>query len=260
MELRVEGLAARAGVSVDTVRYYQARGLLHPPRRQGRVAYYDQSHLARLRRIRTLQRRGFSLATIARVLAGQLDEADQALVSAVADQAAPADDQPLLTLEQLAERTGIPVELLGAVAAEGLLVPQRVGDAEGYTEQDVVAARAGLTLLQWGIPLSELLDLAAAHHRAITALADRAVELFDVHVRQAGSGSEAAAEHLVDAFHALLPAASVLVGHHFTRVLLRQAVAHIERVGSPEERQIARRPAPWGARPKAPPRQPAVAG
>ncbi len=35
---RVEALAAEAGISVDTVRYYQKLGLLHPPERQGRVA------------------------------------------------------------------------------------------------------------------------------------------------------------------------------------------------------------------------------
>lgn len=243
----MEGLAARAGVSVDTIRYYQARGLLHPPRRQGRVVYYDQSHLARLRRVRALQERGFSLATIARVLSGQLDEADQALVGAVANEDAPAADEPLLTLAQLADRTGIPVELLAAVANEGLLVPKRVGDDEGYTEQDVAAARAGLTLLQWGIPLSELLQVAAEHHRAVTALAQRAIDLFDRHVRHhpgtpaATAGDDPDPERLVEAFHALLPAATTLVGHHFTRVLLQQATEHIERFGSPGERQVALR-------------------
>ncbi len=54
MNYRVDQLAARAGVSVDTVRFYQSRGLLPPPRRAGRVVLYADAHLARLRRIRAL--------------------------------------------------------------------------------------------------------------------------------------------------------------------------------------------------------------
>jgi DNA-binding transcriptional MerR regulator len=38
MEMRVEQLSARADVTVDTIRYYQSKGLLDPPRREGRVA------------------------------------------------------------------------------------------------------------------------------------------------------------------------------------------------------------------------------
>ena len=41
MEYRVEELAASAGVRVDTVRFYQGRGLLPAPRREGRVAFYQ---------------------------------------------------------------------------------------------------------------------------------------------------------------------------------------------------------------------------
>ncbi|HUA94587.1 MAG TPA: MerR family transcriptional regulator, partial [Acidimicrobiales bacterium] len=52
---RVEELARRSGLSVDTVRFYQKRGLLDPPERQGRIAWYDSSHLERLERIRRLR-------------------------------------------------------------------------------------------------------------------------------------------------------------------------------------------------------------
>ena len=57
MEMRVEQLSVRTGLSVDTIRYYQSKGLLDPPRRQGRVAWYDDRHLERLDRIRSLQQR-----------------------------------------------------------------------------------------------------------------------------------------------------------------------------------------------------------
>ncbi|HLW16141.1 MAG TPA: MerR family transcriptional regulator, partial [Actinomycetota bacterium] len=44
---RVEQLAAACDVSVDTIRYYQSKGLLPPPKREGRVAIYDREHLQR---------------------------------------------------------------------------------------------------------------------------------------------------------------------------------------------------------------------
>ena len=244
MDMRVEELAKRTGVTVDTVRYYQAKGLLPAPRRQGRVALYDEGHLTRIERIRALQSRGFTLATIARVLSGELDAADEALVGALTRETRP-DETELLTLAELAERTGIPEPLLLAIAREGLLVPNRVGEDTGYTVDDVAVARAGLALLEQGIPLSDLLALARAHHEATVAVARQAVELFDSHVRQplrlaTGADDDDAARRLVEAFQTLLPATTTLVAHHFTRVLLHCALEHIEHVGTPGELSAVR--------------------
>ena len=50
MEYRIEQLARTAGVAVDTIRFYQGKGLLDAPRREGRVTWYGDSHLERLRR------------------------------------------------------------------------------------------------------------------------------------------------------------------------------------------------------------------
>ena len=65
---RIDELARSAGVASTTIRLYQAKGLLWPPRLVGRTGYYDDSHLARLRVIARLQDEGFSLAGIGRVL------------------------------------------------------------------------------------------------------------------------------------------------------------------------------------------------
>lgn len=238
--MRVEDLARRGEVSVDTIRYYQAKGLLTPPRRQGRVAWYDDTHLARLTRIRALQAKGFPLAAIGRVLSGELDAADEALLGALADEVVP-DHDALLTIDELAERTGIPVPLLQAVEREGLLVPQRFGDRRGYSADDVAAARAGLTLLEWGVPLPELLTLAHAHHEVTEDVARRAVELFDEYVRKPARTApgqpddDDGSARLLEAFRAILPAATTLVSYHFTRVLLQAALDHIEQVGDRDE-------------------------
>lgn len=245
----MEELARRAGIRVDTVRYYQSRGLLPLPRRSGRVALYDDEHLRCLERVRFLQAKGFSLATIARVLSGELDAADQALVGALAGEVLNSAGGELLDLEALAERTGVPAGILRAVEREGLLVPRRVGDSEGYTQDDVAVARAGLILLEWGLPLSELLDLARAHDQAMRDVAERAVDMFDTYVRTAGGDpdGEQRARRLVEAFEALLPATATLVSHHFTRVLLSVALDHIEHVGSPSELSAVRTSVDQGA-------------
>ena len=65
---RVEDLALAAGVSVELIRSWQSKGLLPPPRHQGRVAHYGPHHLDRLRRILDLKSRGYSLKAIAGVL------------------------------------------------------------------------------------------------------------------------------------------------------------------------------------------------
>jgi DNA-binding transcriptional MerR regulator len=287
VEMRVEQMSAEAGVSVDTIRYYQSKGLLAPPRRQGRFAWYGDDHLDRLIRIRSLQERGFTLATIVRLLNGDLDAADEALVAeltgtgasgvAIGSQprplgpagsvgpagsaglagSAPNAGAPVpagsavdnlaaggFTLEALAERTGVPLALLKAVEAEGLLVPQRMGTEERYTHEDVAAAEAGLLLLEWGVPLSALLDLSRRHHVATEAVAREAVDMFSTHVRGAlrdqrreGDTTDQEAARLVQAFAELLPAVNTLVGHHFTRTLLKAAFDHIEHEGSDVERQ-----------------------
>ncbi|GGO76318.1 transcriptional regulator [Nocardioides deserti] len=68
--LTVDELAAAVGLTVRTTRYYASLGLLPPPERRGRVAYYGDEHRARLELVRALQDHGFTLQAIERVLAG----------------------------------------------------------------------------------------------------------------------------------------------------------------------------------------------
>ena len=231
MRYRVDELASRAGVSVDTVRFYQARGLVAQPERRGRVAWYSDDHLHTLRRIRDLKYKGFTLASIRRLLAGDLDPADEALVAALETSPGRAGGGPL-SLEELAARTGISTALLQAVEREGLLAPRETDDGPVYTDEDAAAVTAGLQLIEAGLPLGELLALAREHDAAMRPVARRAVDLFVRFVRDPIRGGapsdEEAAERLIEAFSKMLPATGALVGSHFRRLLVAEAQARLE--------------------------------
>jgi DNA-binding transcriptional MerR regulator len=239
---RVEDLARKGDVSVDTIRFYQKRRLLPPPEREGRVAWYGTEHLERLARIRELRGRGLTLALIGRIVRGELDPADEPLAAAVASadvEGEGVSPEAFLTLPELAERSGVPLALLDAIEREGLLVP-RVHDGEPrYTDADAHIVAAGLRLLEAGLPLPDLLALARRHHDTTRAIAEDAVAMFDEHVRvplrASDRSDEEKAQQLVEAFRVLLPSVTALVAHHFRRVLLAVAQEHLESVGEDAE-------------------------
>jgi DNA-binding transcriptional MerR regulator len=229
MEYRIEQLARAAGVAVDTIRFYQGKGLLDAPRRDGRVTWYGEGHIERLRRIKELQQQGFSLTVIQRFLAGELEASDEALVAAVTHPAAPQT----LTLSELAERSGVPEPLLMNLQQAGLLVPVEGGEEPLYPADDLEALAAGMKLIAAGVPLGSLMELGKDYAGAVDRTARQAVDLFDRHVRERiqaeGGAAEAAERRLLQTFNDLLEASGTLVRHHFQRTLLRAAREHIEK-------------------------------
>ena len=214
MEYRIEQLARASGMAVDTIRFYQGKGLLESPRREGRVTWYADAHLERLRRIRDLQQRGFTLTVIRRFLEGELEPSDESLV---------------------AERSGVAVPLLKNLEQAGLLVPVEGGDVPLYPADDLDAIAAGMKLIAAGVPLGPLIELASEYADATDRVARKAVDLFDRHVRERiqseGGETEAAERRLLELFNELLDASGLLVRHHFQRTLLRAAREHIEKRG-----------------------------
>ncbi len=67
--MTIGALAKAGGVGVETVRYYQRRGLIAEPVRAGGFRRYGADEVARLRFIRAAQQAGFTLAEIAELLA-----------------------------------------------------------------------------------------------------------------------------------------------------------------------------------------------
>lgn len=113
-------LAARAGVTTRTIRYYVAEGLLPPPDARGPTAHYGHTHLLRLQAIARLKAAYLPLGAIRERLAALDDDALTALLasdapttpSSAADYAAQVLQQPV---------TASPVPGQGAITllAEG---------------------------------------------------------------------------------------------------------------------------------------------
>ncbi len=229
MEYRIEQLARAAGVAVDTIRFYQGKGLLEAPRREGRVTYYGDVHVERLKRIKELQQQGFTLTVIQRFLSGELEPSDEALVAAVTHPSAPQT----LTLAELAERSGVAEPLLLSLEQAGLLVPTDDGDEPRYPADDLVAIASGMKLIAAGVPIGSLMEVGKDYAAAVDRTARQAVDLFDRHVRERiqaeGGETEAAERRLLQTFNELLEASGILVRHHFQRTLLRAAREHIEK-------------------------------
>lgn len=117
-DLTIAALARSAGVGVETIRYYQRRGLLKTPERPangahgGRVRRYSENDVRRLRFIRSAQTAGFTLAQINELLALDATD-DRARVRELArEQIANLDtriaelDRARASLRQLAEECG----------------------------------------------------------------------------------------------------------------------------------------------------------
>ncbi|MER5195787.1 MerR family transcriptional regulator [Streptomyces sp. NPDC002755] len=163
--LTVDELAARAGVTVRTVRFYGTKGLLPPPViGPRRVGHYGQGHLARLALIEELRRQGLTLAAIERYLdrlPPGLDAHDLAVHRAVVASWAP-DAVETMEREELQRRAGraLSEEDVDRLAAMGVL-GAGAGDPAGEDGYRVDAGllRLGVRLLD--VPLSPEAILAA---------------------------------------------------------------------------------------------------
>jgi MerR family mercuric resistance operon transcriptional regulator len=98
-DLTIARLGAAAGVGVETVRYYQRRGLLPVPASGGAVRRYDANDVRRLRFVRRAQAAGFTLDEIGELLALDRTE-DRARVREFATERLAALDERIAELEQ----------------------------------------------------------------------------------------------------------------------------------------------------------------
>ena len=229
MVYRIEELAAAAELRVDTIRFYQGRGLSPPPRRRGRVALYDEEHLERLRHIRSLKRRGFSLDQIQLALT---EPEREPLLRTLVERGGGGGGYRL-SLGELARAGGVSEPLIEAATEARLLSPEWEDGREWFSEADLEIALGAKALLAAGIEPESLLQIAADHHRHVEALCWQAVALFEARARGAGDGSGGGGAETGELFRELLPAITGAVARHFQRTLARVALGRLRERSSP---------------------------
>ncbi len=167
-EYRMEELARLAGITVRTLRFYRERKLIPPPRREGRIAWYDDHHLARLRTITALLERGHTLNGIAE-LAEAFDNGRG--VGDLLGMEVPTEETPVrLTPEELADH------FAGEVTPENLAAALDLGylgvDGEEIVHISRRLLEVSAALVREGIPLGEVLRTGAEVRAHADALAD----------------------------------------------------------------------------------------
>jgi MerR family mercuric resistance operon transcriptional regulator len=97
--LTIGKLAAAGGVGVETIRFYQRRGLLEQPTRESGIRRYGSDDLRRLRFIKQAQGAGFTLEEIKELLDLDASE-DRPRAHALAKARVKALDEKIAELEQ----------------------------------------------------------------------------------------------------------------------------------------------------------------
>ncbi|MEU0739083.1 MerR family transcriptional regulator [Streptomyces sp. NPDC006134] len=180
-EYRTEELARLAGITVRTLRFYRERRLLPPPRREGRIAWYDDHHLARLRTISALLERGHTLSGIAE-LADAFDHGRD--VGDLLGYGEPTEETPVrLTPEELADR------FAGQATPENLAAALELGYLGTDGDEIVHISRRLLdvssALVREGIPLADVLAAGKRVREHAEALAGLFADLILRHATEA---------------------------------------------------------------------------
>lgn len=179
-EYRMDELAAKAGITVRTLRFYRERGLIAPPRREGRIAWYDDHHLAKLRTIAALLERGHTLNGIADLNTAFESGKD---VSEVLGLGEPTEEEPVrLTPQDLADYFAgqDTPENLQAALDLGYLATD--GDAIVHISRRLLDVSAAL--VKEGIPLAAVLEAGRAVREHADALAGLFTELLRAHAEE----------------------------------------------------------------------------
>ncbi|GAA3789362.1 MerR family transcriptional regulator [Streptomyces chiangmaiensis] len=180
-EYRMDELAEEAGITVRTLRFYRERRLIQPPRREGRIAWYDDTHLARLRTISALLERGHTLNGIAE-LAEAFDHGRG--VGDLLGLGAPTEETPVrLTPEDLADVFGSEATPENLAAALDLGYLGTDGGEIVHISRRLLDVSAAL--VREGIPLADVLAAGRRVREHAEALAEVFADLMTAHNRTA---------------------------------------------------------------------------
>jgi DNA-binding transcriptional MerR regulator len=231
----IDELTAKTGVPSRTIRFYQASGALEGPTRDGRQAFYDDSHVERLRVVGELQDRGLNLKAIVDLLSrGDAGEVKAAEWLGIGEKLrAPwSDDLPqtcaeaeLLELIGERRRPGLIADLVRA----RLIERSGAGASESYFVPSPALLRIALDVEAAGIDLEDAARGIEILRRRMTRAAGDLVHHFGSRAQK--RLSELPARELADSLQALRA-----VGGEAVRLIFAQEIARALRSVGEEER------------------------
>jgi DNA-binding transcriptional MerR regulator len=188
--MTIAELAERSGLTARNIRSYQSRGLLFGPEIRGRVAHYNGAHLARLMLIGSLQREGFTLAAVKR------------LIESPGDYSAIVADRRRRFREGSSDITTtvpIPEERIGALLPD---LPEDLTetglawrDGDGHLVSHTVLVGVGRMLATQGVSLDVVTALQLEAARTAAELGTKLREHLDA---QLDGGIESREERMTD--------------------------------------------------------------
>jgi len=226
---RIDELARVAGTTVRNARSYQEKGLLPPPVREGRVAYYSDAHVARLRMIGTLLERGFSLHAIAELVSSLEEGKDvRELIGLEEALTSPFSDEEPVDIEYESL-----TKMFASSDAVFFLRATQVGlvEATGDGKIRVPSMRllkVGADLHEAGVPIPKLLSALGRLREDVDGLAGRLVALVLEEVlrpRLAAHPDLSNASELADLVKRIRPLAKRAVDAELSRALERHVRA-----------------------------------
>jgi DNA-binding transcriptional MerR regulator len=226
--MTLDDLTERVGMSVRNVRFYTSKGLVPPPERRGRSAYYSEEHVVRLELVRELQAHGFTLSAIERYMARIPSGANPETIALHRTLLAPwmAELPETISRKELSQRAGraLTDDELDTLNALGIVFPAK----RGQYQVAVAHLAVGVALLDLGLPSEVALaaqDIFTAHGRAI---ADELTELFRTQVWPAYLESDVSPDQLrelVEKFKPVTVAALVTAYESAVNETQRETVA-----------------------------------
>ena len=240
-EYTIDELAHEARIPSRTIRFYQSKGALTAPTIRGRVAYYNSSHVERLKLIASLQDRGLSIRAI-RDLLSQADKGELALgewLGLEAQLQEPwANDRPkVVTKEELESIIG---EARPGIVADLLRLNLIERQADTYILRSPALLDVALRLESAGVDLETAAGASQLVRKHLHRAAAEATAYFFKRIGE-GFGRNIAAGDIPGAFQALRPVGIEAVRIMFAQEMEKELRKLVESGATAELTQKARK-------------------
>lgn len=222
-EFTIDELANRVNMTVRNVRAYAGRGIIPPPRLEGRTGYYGPVHEQRLRLVRAMLDRGYTLAAVERALEGQSDTAMHHALDLLGVLSGSGDEEEpeTMSVEDLAALTmSDRADLLLSTLTEAGLATDN-GDGTVLVHEPSLV-RAGGAAVRYGLSLETVVEILPTLRTHLSAIAETFVEVVRAEIWAPFAEAKMPEEgwpDVVAAIETLLPIAGQTVLSIFRREL-----------------------------------------